>query len=149
MKDLNRWALTIAVIMTALFLFLSGCTAMTQRQREGLTSVGASASGYYMGKKKPEIIPDFLEWSEKVLVFLDTETPMDADLKHWMQVGLDKVVDDEYLQFHFKNLLKIFDLDLETEIQVPEVLTEEYKSLVKGALAGFKEGLLQAKKLRD
>ena len=131
--------------MVSLLVLLSGCT-MTQQQKEALTSIGASSSGYAIGKQKPEIIDDFLKWNDKVLKFLDTETPTDARLKYWMQEGFNMVMDDEFLQFQFGNLLKVFNFDLKVDIQVPEVLTEEYKALVKEALIGFKMGFLQAKK---
>ena len=137
--------LTIVVIMVGLLLILGNSCAMTQTQKQALTSVAASTSGYAIGKERPEIIDPFLKWSDKVLVFLDSEAPTDGGLEFWMQIGFNLLVGDEFLQFQFGNFLKIFDFKLGTEIGVPQVLTEEYKALVKEALVGLKMGLIQAK----
>ena len=58
--------LTVVVIMVALLLALSGCATMKQSQREAVTSVLASSSGYVIGDKKPELIKPFLKWSDNV-----------------------------------------------------------------------------------
>jgi len=134
------------LIIGILLLFISACS-MTQLQQEALTSVGASTSGYVIGDKKPELIDPLLKWNDVALRFLDSDTATDAGLETLMQKGFDLLVDDEFLQFQFGNFLKVFDFNLGIEIETPALLTEDYKTLVKEALVGFKVGLLQAKKI--